>query len=84
MSDNVGASTGSGSDSQWRTGPTVGLGIEYGITPNLSFAVEYDYIRLNSGSYQLGGSTGSYLWDIDTRNVNVVMAKLNYRFDWAR
>jgi outer membrane immunogenic protein len=80
VTDNVAPTTGSGSDSKWRSGPTVGLGIEYGITRNLSLAVEYDYIHLDSGSYQLGGSAGSYLWDLDVRNVSIVMGKLNYRF----
>ncbi len=84
VSDSVGVSTGSGSDSQWRSGPTLGLGIEYGIAPNLSFGVEYDYIRLSSSTFQLGGSGGSYLWDVDVRNVSLLMAKLNYRLNWLR
>lgn len=84
VSDTVGPSTGSGSDSGWHFGPTVGLGLEYGITPNLSFAIEYDYVHLKSGSYQLGDTTGSYLWDIDVHNINLLMAKLNYRFNTSR
>lgn len=84
VSDDVGAFTGSGSDSHWLTGPTVGVGLEYGITPNLSIGVEYDYLYLKSATYQLGDATGSYSWDVDVRNVNLVMAKLNYRFNWPR
>jgi outer membrane immunogenic protein len=84
VTDNAGPTTGAGSDSHWRGGPAVGLGIEYGITPNLSFAVEYDYIRLSAASYQLGGGAGSYLWDLDIRDISQVMAKLNYRMNWSR
>jgi outer membrane immunogenic protein len=80
VSDNTAPSTGSGSDSQWRSGPVVGLGIEYRITPELSIAAEYNHIWLDSGSYQLGGSAGSYLWDVDVSGVDLVMARLNYRF----
>jgi outer membrane immunogenic protein len=84
VTDNVGPTTGAGSDSHWRSGPAVGLGIEYGLAPNLRFAIEYDYIRLSSASYQLGGGAGSYLWDVDIRNISQVVAKLNYRINWAR
>jgi outer membrane immunogenic protein len=80
VTDDVPAFTGAGNDSQWRTGPTVGVGIEYGITRNLSLAVEYDYTHLGSGSYQLGGGAGSYVWDVDVRNISQVTGKLNYRF----
>ena len=84
VNDSVAPTTGSGNDTQWRSGPTVGAGFEYGFTRQVSFAVEYDYIRLNSGSYQLGGGVGSYAWNINARDVHLLMAKVNYRFDWAR
>jgi len=84
VSDNVPPTTGAGSDNKWLAGPSVGLGVEYGITPRLSLAVEYDYMRLDSASYQLGGGVGSYLWNLDMRNISIVMAKLNYRINWPR
>jgi outer membrane immunogenic protein len=80
VSDTAAPTTGSGSASQWRSGPTVGLGIEYRLTPQLSLAAEYDYVRLNSGRYQLGGSTGSYIWDVGIRDLNLLMVRMNYRF----
>ncbi|MBI3705307.1 MAG: porin family protein [Rhizobiales bacterium] len=80
VSDAVGPNTGSGSDAAWQYRPTFGLGLEYGITANVSVAVEYNYIRLGTRTYQLGDATGRYAWDIDIRNVNLLMAKLNYRF----
>ncbi len=84
VSDTVGPFTGSGSDDRWVVGPTVGAGLEYGFTPRLSLAVEYDYTHLNSASYELGGGVGSYLWDVAPHNVHVVTARLNYRFSLAR
>lgn len=80
VSDTAAPTTGAGTDSNWLSGPTVGLGFEYGLSPNVSIGVEYDYIRLNSGTYQLGDTTGSYLWDVDVRNISVVMLRFNYRF----
>jgi len=84
VTDDTGPFTGSGSASKWRTGLTFGAGLEYGITPNLSVGIEYDYIRLQSAQYELGDDTGTYLWDVDLRNVSLLMAKLNYRLDWLR
>ncbi len=82
--DDIAPTTGAGSDSKWRSGPTVGLGFEYGITANVSLAIEYDYIHLTSASYQLGGGAGSYLWDVDARDIHLAVARLNYRFGWVR
>jgi outer membrane immunogenic protein len=79
VTDNVGPTTGSGSASQWRSGPTAGIGIEYRLTPQFSIAAEYEYIRLNSGTYQLGGGAGSYRWDVGIRDINLLMVRMNYR-----
>jgi outer membrane immunogenic protein len=84
VSDTVAPTTGSGSASQWRSGPTVGLGIEYRLTPQFSVAAEYDYVRLNAGRYQLGGGAGSYIWDVGIRDVNLLMVRMNYRFALGR
>jgi outer membrane immunogenic protein len=82
--DNLGPSTGSGSDSQWRSGWALGAGFEYGLSPNLSVGLAYDYIHLGSGTYELGGGAGSYAWDVNIPDVNVVTARLNYRFGSLR
>jgi outer membrane immunogenic protein len=79
VSDTVGPFTGAGSDSHWVVGPTVGGGVEYGLTPRLSLALEYDYTHLNSASYELGGGVGTYKWDVE-QDMHVVTARLNYRF----
>jgi outer membrane immunogenic protein len=78
--DNVGPSTGSGSDSQWRSGYALGAGFDYGLSPNLSIGIAYDYIHLGSATYELGGGAGTYAWDVDVPSVNVVTARINYRF----
>ena len=82
VSDGVGPTFGSGSDSSWRSGPTVGAGIEYGFSPQWSLGLEYDYVRLNGDNYQLGDSTGSYLWHVDVQDVHLVMLRLNYKLRW--
>jgi outer membrane immunogenic protein len=72
-------STGSGKDNAWRFGPTVGLGLDYAATQAISFGLEYNYVRLDGGTYQLGNGSGSYLWDVDLRNVHLVLARISYR-----
>jgi len=80
VNDTTPPATGSGSASQWRSGPAAGLGFEYGVTPALSIGIEYDHLWLDSGSYQLGGSAGTYIWNVGIRDVDLLMARLNYHF----
>ena len=47
--------TGSGSQTQWHNGWTVGAGWEYGITQNWIVGLEYDYAAFDSKRYQLAG-----------------------------
>jgi outer membrane immunogenic protein len=82
VSDVVAPSTGGGADSAWRSGPTIGAGFEYAMTPAFSLGVEYNYIRLDGGTYQLGDASGSYLWDVDLRDVHLVLARLNYKLSY--
>jgi outer membrane immunogenic protein len=84
VSDTVGPQLGSGSETRWRSGWTVGGGVEYGFGPNLSAALEYNYIELEGGRHELGGAAGSYAWTVTPRPINLVMAKLNYRFNVGR
>jgi len=61
-----------------RTGFTVGLGLEYGMTENLSAKFEYDFLDFGTKTYQFNQtpvSIRSYL--------NTMVVGLNYRFDWA-
>jgi outer membrane immunogenic protein len=75
--------TGSGSDRRWRSGWTAGAGVEYALTSALSLGLEYDFIRLGGKTHRLGDASGSYSWNVKPGNLNVVMAKLNYRFSTA-
>jgi outer membrane immunogenic protein len=44
-------------DNKWHVGWTVGGGLEYAITDNVSLGAEYRYTELNSRTYNLGGTT---------------------------
>ncbi len=44
-------------DNKWHVGWTVGGGLEYAITDNVSLGAEYRYTELNSRTYNLGGPT---------------------------
>jgi outer membrane immunogenic protein len=70
------------SSSAREQGWVAGLGIDYGLTPNISIGVEYDYIHFNIGTRDqvptavgLAGSQTNGGIDLQT-----VMARLNFRF----
>ena len=73
--------TGAGSDSNWRLGPTIGVGLEYAVNRTVSVALEYNYIHLSDADYQLGDSTGTYRWRIDVPDIHWVAVRLNWRFN---
>ena len=68
-----------------KSGWTLGAGVEYAITNNLSIKTEYMYVDLGdknlySRDYTYGGSTvATARLDVETK-VHVVRAGLNYRF----
>ena len=84
VTDIVGVNQGTGTSSDWRTGYTVGGGFEYGFrfAPGLSAAVEYNYVRLDPASYELGGTAfpALYTFNVATQDTHLVMGRLNYRF----
>jgi outer membrane immunogenic protein len=62
-------------------GPTVGVGVEYGLLPNVSFGVEYDYIHLRGSDVTVASSTGFVSTFGDIRaNVHEVLGRVNFRF----
>ena len=63
----------------WQSGWTIGTGLEYGLTPNWIIGVEYNYIDLGTANYEVGGSSGSYAFDVRTR-IQTVLARLSYKF----
>jgi outer membrane immunogenic protein len=84
VSDTVGITRGAGVSSDWRTGYTIGGGAEYGFrfAPGLSVALEYNFVRLDSASYELGTSAAPllYTFNVATQDTHLVMGRLNYRF----
>ncbi|HEX3115586.1 MAG TPA: outer membrane beta-barrel protein [Bradyrhizobium sp.] len=72
---------GSGSDTHWHDGWTVGAGWEYGITRNWIVGLEYDYAAFATKSYQLAGlAPGVYSFDAKPRDVQSVVARFSYKF----
>lgn len=67
--------------SETRWGATVGTGLEYGFTPNWSFAVEYDHLFLGGRDLTFSPvlpnvSNVSHI----KQDVDVVTARINYRW----
>jgi outer membrane immunogenic protein len=71
-------------DSDARWGATVGAGFEYGFAPGWSVGVEYDHIfldRRNRDFITPGGVV--FATDRISGDVDMVMARVNYRFGWG-
>jgi len=78
---NPNPSTGSGSQTRWHDGWTLGAGWEYGITQNWIVGLEYDYAQFGRKSYQLAGSDGgTYTFDAGPRDIQSAVVRLNYKF----
>ena len=72
---------GSGSQTQWHNGWTVGAGWEYGITQNWIVGLEYDYAAFERKSYQLaGGAPGTYTFDTKPRDIQSAVVRVSYKF----
>jgi outer membrane immunogenic protein len=82
VSDVLPPAFGSGSDTQWHNGWTVGAGWEYGITQNWIAGLEYDYSAFQTKGYQLAGAAapGVYSFDVKPHDVQSVVARLSYKF----
>ncbi len=69
----------SSSDTRW--GGTVGVGLEYGFTPNWSFAVEYDHIFLDDRNVRFTTPAGGFFAnDRIGGDVDIVTARINYKW----
>ncbi|PAY06493.1 acetylglucosamine transferase [Bradyrhizobium sp. UFLA03-84] len=80
--DNVPPATGSGSQTHWASGWTVGAGWEYGITRNWTIGVEYNYAAFERKTYQLAGTAvGTYTFDAKPRDIQWAVVRVNYKFD---
>ncbi|WP_027542623.1 outer membrane protein [Bradyrhizobium sp. WSM2254] len=80
--DNVAnPSTGSGGQTHWHNGWTVGAGWEYGVTRNWIVGLEYNYAAFSSQTYQLGGTSGNYTFDAKPRDIQWAVVRASYKFD---
>jgi outer membrane immunogenic protein len=82
VSDVVPPFVGSGSDTHWHNGWTVGAGWEYGITQNWIVGLEYDYAAFQTRNYQLAGAAApaTYTFDAKPRDVQSAVVRLSYKF----
>jgi outer membrane immunogenic protein len=61
-----------------RTGFTVGVGIEFGLTENLSGKIEYNFYDFGSRNYNFFFTPMA-----ERSDLNTLTAGLNYRFNWS-
>jgi outer membrane immunogenic protein len=81
VSDTVPAFVGSGSQTHWHNGWTVGAGWEYGITANWIVGLEYDYSAFETKNYQLAGAPGgTYAFNAKPRDIQSAVVRLSYKF----
>jgi outer membrane immunogenic protein len=69
--------------SSTRWGGAVGVGFEYGFTPNWSFGVEYDHLFMGNTNNTFNGLTPAAAAFVNNRvsqDVDMVTARINYRF----
>jgi outer membrane immunogenic protein len=69
-------STAAGTAGSTRSGWMAGGGIEYGLSPNWSAKLEYNYLDLGTDNLVLPPATS-----VDTK-VQTLKAGINYRFNW--
>ena len=82
VADTVPAFTGSGSQTVWHNGWTVGAGWEYGLTANWILGLEYNYAAFETKSYQLAGAAAPavYTFDVKPRDIQWAVVRLSYKF----
>jgi outer membrane immunogenic protein len=71
------------SASSTRWGGAVGVGFEYGFTPNWSFGVEYDHLFMGNANNTFTGLTpfdARFVNNRVSQDVDMVTARINYRF----
>ncbi|HEY2841559.1 MAG TPA: outer membrane beta-barrel protein [Pirellulales bacterium] len=77
------ATLGSASSTRW--GGTVGVGFEYGFTPNWSVGVEYDHLFMghDNNSFSVVNPVFVGVQNRINQDVDMVTLRLNYRFGWG-
>ncbi|WP_426433972.1 outer membrane protein [Bradyrhizobium genosp. P] len=80
--DTTPPATGSGSQTSWQNGWTVGAGWEYGITQNWIVGVEYDYASFEKKNVELAGTAApaTYAFSAGPRDIQSAVVRLSYKF----
>ncbi len=78
----TGAELASASATRW--GGAVGVGFEYGFTPNWSFGVEYDHLFMgdSNNSFSVANPIVAGALNRISQDVDMVTFRVNYRFGW--
>jgi outer membrane immunogenic protein len=64
-----------------RVGGSVGVGFEYGFTPNWSVGVEYDHLMMGSANNSFSCSAGcAAAANTISQNIDMVAVRVNYKF----
>ncbi|MFL6819658.1 MAG: outer membrane protein [Bradyrhizobium sp.] len=67
-----------------RWGGVVGVGLEYGFTPNWSIGIEYDHMFMGERTLDFRDGAGVIsTTDRIRQDVDMVTARLHYRFNWG-
>jgi len=74
----VGTVVATSDDTRW--GGAVGAGLEFGFAPNWSAAIEYDHLFMGNRTENLVGPAGLFAQDTISQNVDLVTARVNYKF----
>ena len=64
----------------------MGVGFEYGFTPNWSFGVEYDHLWMGNANNSFTTTDtrfAGFLNDRIRQDVDMLTFRLNYRFGWG-
>ena len=80
--DAVGPNAGSGSKNVYQNGYTVGGGIEYMISRNVTAGVEYNYADLGRDTHSRAMSDGGSISDDVKVDLHRVVLRVNFLFNW--
>jgi outer membrane immunogenic protein len=81
VSSSVGGGIASASSTRW--GGALGVGFEYGFTPNWSVGLEYDHLFMGGSDYSFAITDPLFAGAHIRQDVDMATVRVNYRFDWA-
>jgi outer membrane immunogenic protein len=74
---------GLASASSTRWGGALGVGFEYGFTPNWSVGLEYDHLFMGGSDFSFATADPLLAGARIRQDVDMATVRVNYRFDWA-